>query len=178
MLAIIETERLYLREILASDEQGMYELDSDSEVHRYLGNSPIKTLEEARAAINYVRQQYIDNGIGRMAIVEKETNQFVGWGGLKYIREKINGHQHFYEVGYRLIRRYWGRGYATESTQATVNYAFQHLKLTVLYAFADTGNSASLHVLEKCGFVIKSEFDYEGDPHYWLELHHIDIAHL
>ena len=82
-----ETERLILREILDTDEDAFFEMDADPEVHRYLGNNPVKTKEEIKAAIKFIRQQYIDNGIGRWALIEKSTGEFVGWGGMKLIKE-------------------------------------------------------------------------------------------
>jgi len=80
MKTIIETERLYFREILPEDGPGMFEMDSDPDVHRFLGRRPVKTLAESLAQIENIRQQYVDYGVARLAIVEKGTDQFVGWG--------------------------------------------------------------------------------------------------
>ncbi|MDV7390491.1 GNAT family N-acetyltransferase, partial [Arthrospira platensis SPKY1] len=78
-----ETERLILREIMPSDIDGMFKLDSDPEVHKYLGNKPVTDRKQIINVINFIRKQYIDNGIGRWAIVDKKTNDFIGWTGLK-----------------------------------------------------------------------------------------------
>ncbi len=83
MNAMIETDRLYLREILPEDAPGMFEMDADPDVHRFLGRSPITSIAQAAADIENIRQQYIDNGVARIAIIEKSSNDFVGWGGLK-----------------------------------------------------------------------------------------------
>ena len=74
MKIFAETDRLILREILPTDIDGMYELDSDPEVHRYLGNQPVTNKDQVVEVINFIRQQYIDNGIGRWAIIDKKTN--------------------------------------------------------------------------------------------------------
>ena len=166
----IETERLYFREILDIDDFNILELDSDPAVHQYLGNHPIKDIIEARNTIHFIRNQYVDNGIGRLAIIEKKTNNFVGWGGFKLITDLVNGHQNFHDLGYRLIKRYWGMGYATESAKAAIEYAFNVLNLPIVYAIADTNNIQSKNVLEKCGFRCQEIFDYELKPHYWFEL--------
>lgn len=170
MQIIIETERLYFRELLNTDVSGIYSLDSDPEVHQYLGNNPIKTVEQAEDAIKFIRQQYIDNGVGRLAIIEKETNDFVGWGGFKLITDLTNGHKDYYDLGYRFIKKSWGKGYATESGKAAVEYGFNKLELPVIYAIADAGNLQSQNVLKKCGFIEKEVFDYDAIPHYWYEL--------
>lgn len=170
MNSIIKTERLYLREILPEDAPGMFEMDSDPEVHRFLGRSPVKTLEESLQHIHDIRQQYKDFGIARLAIIEKETDHFVGWGGLKFITESMNGFQNFHDLGYRFIRRYWRKGYAQESAKGVIKYAFEELQLPVIYAIADLEHKASRNVLESSGFSFVNSFEYEGDPHAWYTL--------
>lgn len=170
MNSIIETDRLYLREILAEDAEGMFEMDSDPEVHRFLGRTPVKTLEESIADIEKIRQQYVDFGIARLAIIEKSTGDFIGWGGLKFITESMNGFQDFHDLGYRFIKRYWGQGYAQESSRGVIKYAFEQLNLPAIYAIADLEHKASRKVLEKCGFSFVNSFEYDGDPHAWYTL--------
>src|SRR5689334_14285347 len=109
MKIFLETERLLLRELLPTDEAAMFAMDSDPEVHRYLGNKPVQKREQSRELIAFVRQQYVDNGIGRWAVVEKETGDFVGWSGLKLAPGPTNGRTNYYDLGYRFLRRYWGR---------------------------------------------------------------------
>jgi len=170
MRIFVETERILLRELLPSDEIGMFELDSDSEVQRYLGNNPIKQVEEARRTIAFIRQQYLENGIGRWAVIEKETNNFVGWAGLKFERETTNNHINYYDLGYRFIKRYWGKGYATECASASLNFGFEQLKLKDIYAMADVSNIASRKVLEKVGLTFIETFDLDGIPHNWFRI--------
>jgi ribosomal-protein-alanine N-acetyltransferase len=79
----IETQRLLIREIRDEDVNGIFELDTDPEVHKYLGNKPITSMEQAATLIKFIQQQYRENGIGRWAVIEKETNNFIGWTGLK-----------------------------------------------------------------------------------------------
>jgi ribosomal-protein-alanine N-acetyltransferase len=72
-------------EFLETDQADLFEMDSDPQVHRYLGNRPVKTIDEIKTVIQLVRQQYIDNQIGRWMMVEKATGNVLGWVGLKYI---------------------------------------------------------------------------------------------
>lgn len=170
MKVIIETERLYLREIIPEDVHRMFEMDSDPEVHRFLGRRPVKTLAESAAHIENIRQQYRDFGVARLAIIEKATDEFIGWGGLKFITEHMNGFQNFHDLGYRFIKRNWGKGYAQESTRGVIKYAFEQLNLPAIYAIADMEHKASRNVLEKSGFSFVNTFEYDGDPHAWYTL--------
>lgn len=168
MKTSFETERLLLREILPSDAEGMFQLDSNPEVHKYLGNNPVKTIDQSERVIAMIRQQYIDNGIGRWAVILKETNAFVGWSGIK-IEKNVNGYERFYDLGYRFIEAYWGKGYAFESAKACVDFGFHELKLPVINAIADVNNKGSINVLKKCGLQPTDTFLHDGDPHFWFE---------
>lgn len=165
-----ETNRLLLREIVLTDAEAIFELDNDPEVHAFLGNNPIKTMDQAENIVNFIRLQYKENGIGRWAAVEKTSGRFIGWSGLKLIREQVNGHSGYYDLGYRLIRKYWSQGYAGEAATASLKYGFETLKLPVIYAIADIENAGSVRVLQKAGFRSANTFDYEGVPHYWFSL--------
>ncbi|SEW25159.1 GNAT family N-acetyltransferase [Chitinophaga arvensicola] len=170
MKIFTSTPQLILRELIPADAAGMFELDSDEAVHLYLGNNPVKTIAESSAVIEMIRQQYKDNGIGRWAVIEKETNHFVGWAGLKLIKEPVNGHVNYYDVGYRFIKRYWGKGYATECAIASLAYGFNELKADQLFAMTDAGNAASRRVLEKVGFMQNGTFYEDGILHNWFEI--------
>ena len=69
----LETGRLILREIQENDVDGLFELDSNKQVHQYLGNNPIKTKKEALENIHFIKEQYKKRGIGRFAAIEKST---------------------------------------------------------------------------------------------------------
>lgn len=166
MKIFTETKRLILREIVPSDVARMYQLDSNTEVHKYLGNNPVKSIDESIAAIKFVRQQYVDNGIGRWAVVEKASGNFIGWSGLKYVTEPIAGYVDYYDLGYRFIQEYWGKGYATESAIASLAYGFEVLQLTEIKAMADIENGASNHVLKKVGLQFVETVVAWDQPHH------------
>ena len=159
MKIFVETNRLILREIIATDIDAMYELDSDPEVHKYLGNKPVKTKEESKKAIDFIRQQYIERGIGRWAVINKETQEFMGWSGLKLnTEESMNSYINYYDVGYRLMKPFWGKGYATESGKAAIQYAFETMKLKTVYGITEMGNQASHDALLKIGLHYMEDF--------------------
>lgn len=169
----IETDRLILRELLETDLEGMYELDSNATVHKYLGNNPITTKAQAAEGIQSIRKQYIERGIGRFAAVEKSSGDFIGWSGLKLNageKEELNGFRDFIDIGYRFIPRYWGKGYATESSIATLRFGFETMNYTTIYGAAESENIASNKILQKIGLHFVNDFYYTDIPCKWYEL--------
>lgn len=169
----IETAHLILRELVTEDTGDLYRLDSDPKVHKYLGNKPISCLSKARFYIDYIQMQYKKYGIGRWAAIEKSSGDFIGWTGLKFnFEEPINGHKDYYDIGYRFMPSYWGKGYATESSIACRDYFFKHIPNTKLCGIAELENGASCRVLEKIGLHRKADFFYEKEQLMlaWFEL--------
>ncbi|ESU18764.1 GCN5-related N-acetyltransferase [Flavobacterium cauense R2A-7] len=166
----IETERLILRPIIPSDAEGMFILDSNPNVHTYLGNNPIKSIDEAKGYIENIQNQYIQNGTGRFAVVLKDTNEFIGWAGIKLLTEPENNHVNVYEIGYRLQEPHWGKGYGSEAAKAWLEYGFTEMKIQKMYASVNKENAASKRILEKLGMQITSEFLWNDIPCYWLEM--------
>ena len=166
----IETERLLLRALDLSDAEGMFELDSNPNVHIFVGKKPVKHIEESVDQIKNIQHQYKTFGTGRWAVVLKETNEFIGWSGIKFITNEINNHKDFYEIGYRFTEKHWGKGYATEAGKAFIDYAFNIMKVDALYAYADEGNQNSRKILEKLGLQYINSFEYEGELEVWYEL--------
>ena len=170
MKILIETERLILRELEYTDEKDLFEMDSDPEVHLFIENNPVKSIGEITKAIEMLKKQYKENGIARWAVVEKLTDECVGWSGLKYFNQPLNNHNNFYELGYRFKKRHWGKGFATESSNAILDYGFKNLNTETIFAITDPKNANSKKVLAKLGFDFKETFDYKGDPTDWFEL--------
>ncbi len=170
MKIIIETERLIIREIEISDADDMLELHSDLEVHRYLGNNTITSREGIIEAINSLEKQYADFGVGRWAMINKKTNEFIGWTGFQFVTKAINNHKNFYDLGYRLLKKFWRQGFATESAFASVDYAFNKLNVQEIYAMADFENEGSNKILKNVGLRFIESFDNEGVKHNWYKL--------
>jgi RimJ/RimL family protein N-acetyltransferase len=166
----IETKRLILRDFLETDQADLFEMDSDPEVHRYLGNNPVKTIDEIASIIKMVRQQYIDNQIGRWMMVEKATGNVLGWAGLKYIHQTMNSTSHFYDVGYRLKQKHWGKGYASEAAQAALAYGFNQLNLTEIIGITAIENQASANILKKIGLQFVNQFNEDGMKCNWFKI--------
>ena len=157
----VETDKFILRDIEETDVQGIFDLDSDPEVHTYLGIPPITTMDEAYEIIAYIRSQYEKNGIGRWAIIDKKTSDFVGWTGLKYEQE-LRTDFDYYDIGYRLRRKYWGQGIATVTALESLKYGFETMELEEICGAAEIEHKVSNHILQKIGLRFTEQFEFEG----------------
>ena len=83
----------------------------------------------------------------------------IGWCGLKYHPES-----QLVDLGYRLYRTQWGKGYATEAARLSIQYGFETLRLKRIVAHVHRDNVASHQVALKCGMIFKKDFLYEGQP--------------
>lgn len=174
----VETERLILRDLSGSDVQGMFALDSDKDVHAFLGKSPIQHLEQAKEIIENIQKQYKENGIGRWAVIDKSNQEFLGWSGFKYITDPINNKNNYYDLGYRFIKKYWGKGYATETALASLEYAFTKLEEHHVFAMADINHDASNYILQKIGMKTIDSFMYAGISHNFYQITNIEWLNL
>lgn len=170
MNLILETDRLLLRELKLSDAAAFFAMDSNPNVHKYLWNKPVQKMEETLEVIAFVRSQYVENSIGRFAMISKETNEFVGWAGLKYNTEVVNNKTNFYDIGYRLDEKFWGKGYASEATFAWRNYAFETMKIQSMEAAAHAENVASNRILQKIGMQMTEQYLEDGVSWNWYQL--------
>ncbi|BAO74309.1 GNAT family N-acetyltransferase [Winogradskyella sp. PG-2] len=169
MKIIAETNRLILRNITESDAQDLFELDSNPKVHEFLGNNPVKHIDECKAYINSIKEQYKSSGMGRIAVIKKDTHEFIGWSGIKYeqnLRKEFN----YYDMGYRLKEKFWGKGYATEAALASLDYGFKDLKLEEINAAADINHIASNTILKKIGMEHSGTFEYKGTVCNWYKI--------
>lgn len=131
-----------MRELDISDSEDFYNLNSDPEVLQYTGDNSFSSISDAESFLkNY--KDYKINGFGRWAVISKESNDFLGWCGLKLNEEKL------IDLGFRFFKIHWGKGYATESAKASLDYGFNNLKIDEIIGRASIENKASVRVLEK-----------------------------
>ncbi|MCF6141205.1 GNAT family N-acetyltransferase [Flavobacterium sp. K77] len=167
---ILETDRLLLREMKLSDAEALFEMDRNPKVHEYLWNTPLTDVNEVKNIINSVQEQYKQNKIGRFVMVLKETNEVIGWAGLKFNTEMVNNKIHFYDIGYRLDEKFWGKGYASEASFAWLDYGFKTMKIPVMEAAAHSDNIASNRILQKIGLQMTETYLEDGVSWNWYEL--------
>jgi RimJ/RimL family protein N-acetyltransferase len=146
MDVVIETDRLLLRKFKEGDAPLLYELNLDPEVIRYT-HDPMTDVEHAGKVLDdVILPQYVLYDHGRWAVHLRSNLEFIGWCGLKYLRETNE-----VDIGYRFMKKFWDNGYATEAALACIEYGFNKLDLHRIVGRALPGNLSSIKVLEKCG---------------------------
>ena len=140
----------------------MVRVFGDPEVMRF--GDGVQTKEWVEQWLRTCLKRYYETwGFGPYAVVEKDSHDVIGYCGLFYF-PNING-QPEVEIGYRLARAAWGRGYATEAVSAVRDFAFNMLGIKRLIAIIDPSNSASIRVAEKIGMHYEKEVMLEGYSH-------------
>lgn len=146
MHIILETPRLVLRRFTEADAELIYKLNSDPEVIKYIHEPALQSEEQAMEIISNIILPQYKNNPGRWAVQLKETNEFIGWCGLKYLSKTGET-----DLGYRFHRHAWGKGYATESAKYVLDYGFNQLQLREIMGKVHAENAGSINVLQKIG---------------------------
>jgi RimJ/RimL family protein N-acetyltransferase len=145
--APIETERLVLRPFTADDAAAWLPLISLPEIVRYTGDTPVRSVEEARELLcSRPLRDYALYGFGRLAVIEKASGRLVGFCGFKYVVELGE-----IDIGYRFLPDCWGKGYATESAGALMREGRRTHDIRRVVGTVHPDNPASGRVLEKLG---------------------------
>ena len=143
----LETKRLILKEPELSDFDDLVALRSDPDVMKYTGDN-VQGEEEVKEALDFFISYYNKHGMGFFSVFEKETGKFIGQAGLFHLL--FDETQPEIEIAYRLHKKFWGKGYATELV-AIIQWGFQHLSKDKLIASSYPENIASQKVLTKAG---------------------------
>lgn len=156
MIKILETNRLYLREITPDDAEQAYLLNLDPEVVKYTGDVAFKSIDEAKTFLeNY--NHFKKYGYGRWAVIDKTNDEFLGWCGLKYTEDLDE-----IDIGFRFFKRHWNKGFATESAKACIEIGFNKFGIKTIVGRAMKANTGSIKVLEKIGLRFDKTFDFDG----------------
>jgi len=150
---LIETDRLRLRLFQPQDLDELASMFSDERVMRYVADGKPTGRDVAQKALTSVIDHWRRHGFGRWAAEDKETRQFVGFGGLRSLFGMP-------EVVYHLAPAYWGKGLATELGQASLRYGFEEHRFEKIVAIAKPENAASIRVMEKLGMHYEMNTSY------------------
>lgn len=141
---MLETDRLLLRPLVASDADAIYALRSDAEIMRYIREP--QNRRETENWIRLVSSRWQKDKLGFCGVIEKETGKLTGWCGVWRLTETDE-----VEIGYAIAKEFWQRGFATEAAEVLLRYAFAQIKPDKITAVAEPENTASRRVMEKLG---------------------------
>lgn len=149
----IRTGRLLLDELQETDAAGIFALRSDPEVNRYIGRPDQRSIEEAMAFVQKIRNGYLDGGTYYWAIRSKEDTRMAGticlWN--------FSADRKTAELGYELLPSFQKKGIMNESVAAVIEFGWKELQLTKLEAYTHRENHASSSLLLRHGFQLEPE---------------------
>jgi RimJ/RimL family protein N-acetyltransferase len=148
----LETARLLLRPPQESDLPAWAEFFADADVARYISKRPLTPVQRAERALRVARETWAARAVGGWVIAEKADGAFLGAINI----ESLDGTEEL-EIGYGLMPRAWGKGFATEAVRAAAGYAFETAAVPRLTARVVDANTASSGVLLKLGFDLDRE---------------------
>ncbi|NCA92868.1 N-acetyltransferase [bacterium] len=157
---VIETERLYLRELLMSDKKDLIKVLSNPISMQFYPH-PLSE-EEVEKWINWNIANYERYNHGLWAVILKESDIFIGDCG---ITMQNIGDETVPEIGFHIISEYCKKGYATEAALACKEYAFNNLKYSRVFSYTTIKNIPSQKVAEKIGMRLYKYFEKNGEEH-------------
>jgi RimJ/RimL family protein N-acetyltransferase len=166
---ILKTGRLSLRRWIAGDEDGFIQMNQDREVMEFFPRT--LTPAESLAMIDRIRAFFESNGYGLFAVELCATREFLGFTG--FSRPSFESYfTPCTEIGWRLKKAAWGKGYATEAASACLRYGFDELHMDKIYSWTAVINTRSERVMQKIGMTRAGEFDHPGiEPGHALRPH-------
>ena len=152
---IVETERLFLREIVESDASFINALLNTKSFIKFIGDRGVRSDDEARLFIrDRYRQSYIEHGYGLYSVIHKADDIPIGVCGFVR-RDTLPGP----DIGFAFLPEYEGKGYGNESASALMEYGRNTLGFENVYAITSLNNDASEKLLRKLGFDLEAVRD-------------------
>jgi len=145
---LFETERLVARQLSFQDLPALTEILNDPEVMKYSVRG-VCDEDATRKFIDWCMGCYSSHGIGPWAFLEKASGNLIGFCGIG--PELVDGVEEI-NLGYRLARKFWNQGFATESVMGVMNYAFDQKHCESVVVIIEPEHTASVRVTEKAGF--------------------------
>ena len=162
MIVEVDTPRLRLRQWRAADRAPFAALNADPAVMEFF-LSPL-SRESSDASIDAWQSQLDSRGWSNWALELKASGELLGFTGLS-IPRRVLPFSPCVEVGWRLARKHWGQGYATEAARAALEVGFARLDLREIVSFTTVGNLRSRAVMERIGMRdARQDFEYPGFP--------------
>jgi len=160
---VLESDRLVFKKLANTDVDGIFALRSSEKAMKFIPRPILSNKEQALELIELMNTNIDLNKTINWAVFLKENPTiFIGYLG----HYKIDIENYRSEIGYMILPKFEGKGYATEAVKTIVKYGFEQLHLHSIEAVIDPENFASERVLQRCGFVkeahiLENEY-YEG----------------
>ena len=158
MKKILETKRLFLREMTMSDLDALFAVLGDKEIMQHYPYSFDE--ERVRSWIERNMKRYTDDGFGLWAVCLKDTGEMIGDCGLTL--QNIDG-QMLPEIGYHIRKDQQRKGYAKEAAAAVRDWAFQNTEYPALYSYCKYTNVGSFKTAESIGMHFEKEYEDEAN---------------
>ncbi len=151
---LLESKRLIFRNFLWSDVQNLFEIRSNDQVMNYMDTVKHQSITDAMNLINNINTSFAEkNGIN-WAIVEKSSNEFIGYFGYwRLMKDHCRA-----EIGYALSPEFWGNGYMIEAMEELIDFGFKEFKIHSIEANVNPNNKSSIRLLKKSGFKKEAHF--------------------
>jgi RimJ/RimL family protein N-acetyltransferase len=168
-MAILETERLYLRQWVPEDWKRFKPLATDPRVLKYIGTAEPWPDERIRQFVRRGIEAAHTRGWLLWPVIHREDGVLIGFCGFGAAFPPD------VEIGWRLLPAYWDRGLATEAATAVLRYGFGRFGFDRVISVAQPANRASIRVMEKLGMALERTFFHQGievvcyakeNPHY------------
>ncbi len=164
----LETERLITKRLSKDDFDNIYKLLSNSDVMQFIGEGKPQNKKKALETFNLMYQHQQKHGFTLCPTYEKGSDALIGFAGLVHV--ELDNSNPDIEVGYWFLPEFWGKGYATEVTNAIISWAFENLSNDRIFGFIFPDNIRSQNVLEKAGLRYIGMSTYRGKEVKQLEI--------
>ena len=167
---VIITERLGLRQWKDEDIIPFTAMNKDAEVMRYFPST--LTFDETIAMVNRIHSHFDKHGFGLFSIDDLSAQTFIGYTGFM-VPSFTSYFTPCIEIGWRLKRSSWNKGYATEAAKACLHYGFETLNFDTIFSFTSELNTKSIKVMQRIGMKKQGEFDHPNIESSHPLCHHV-----
>jgi ribosomal-protein-alanine N-acetyltransferase len=153
----LETNRLIIRDHIESDIDGLHSVLSDKDLMFYIQDIATSNFEESLANLNFAMEEAKSSHrtCFFFAIIDKETNEYIGNVGTTKLRETVDGN--VMELGYFIKREYWGKGIVTEAAKEVIKFCFEDLGTLKIETGCNADNTASEKIMKKLGMIKEAD---------------------
>ena len=164
----IVTKRLLMRQWIEADSEPFLAMNADSDVMRFFPS--VYSPEQSETMVQRIQSEFAERGFGLWAV--EIGGAFAGYTGLNVTAFDTPIGPHV-EIGWRLARWAWGKGYATEAANAALRVGFEEHDISEIYSFTTQTNERSEAVMQRIGMQRRADldFDHPNAPGWWGQRH-------